>query len=1138
MKKVYVSILSILMLFLLLGSALATDGDSSPDSLIIFSDDQEYNKEKATNDVMIDRISDLLLMEKYSATTWKEASVSEREDMLKGFHEELNRVFGTDTEITIEKTSDDVADYGSYRYKFMYFFEVDEMTVNSISIADDNSWAEIIKTVIHEMRHAYQYYVINDPDAYFVNEEEWKDWKWNTKPWNIKDPSAFWVSQEDYENQPIEKDAFDFEEIVYNQYLNKNREKVQEAYRVKITPKNLTPERIESNSITMSWDGIDYEELAVDFAYLIRGAGIVAWTKDTKYSFPGLTPNTIYSFEVAAVDLSDGTTSNWSSAVEVKTESDVASIPIKSPKNLRHSSTKSTSITMSWDKVDGVERYEIKGAGTTKEITGTISTFYGLTPNRSYSFEVAAKNAEGEISEWSAARRVSTLRAMIPPTGLGSTSTTKDTITMSWNKVEGATKYKIKGAGKEEETTDLSYEFTGLTANTTYSFEVAAINAANEMSDWSAAKSVTTRRALEPPTGVEANNIASTTVTMSWDNVPGAVRYLFMGFGTAGAVNNPQAFTGLTPNTTYTFKVGAENAAGETSDWSAEKSFTTLRAMIPPTGLDSTSTTKDTITMSWNKVEGATKYKIKGAGKEEETTDLSYEFTGLTANTTYSFEVAAINAANEMSDWSAAKSVTTRRALEPPTGVEANNIASTTVTMSWDDVPGAVRYLFMGFGTAGAVNNPQAFTGLTPNTTYTFKVGAENAAGETSDWSAEKSFTTLRAMIPPTGLDSTSTTKDTITMSWNKVEGATKYKIKGAGKEEETTDLSYEFTGLTANTTYSFEVAAINAANEMSDWSAAKSVTTRRALEPPTGVEANNIASTTVTMSWDDVPGAVRYLFMGFGTAGAVNNPQAFTGLTPNTTYTFKVGAENAAGETSDWSAEKSFTTLRAMIPPTGLGSTSTTKDTITMSWNKVEGATKYKIKGAGKEEETTDLSYEFTGLTANTTYSFEVAAINAANEMSDWSAAKSVTTRRALEPPTGVEANNIASTTVTMSWDDVPGAVRYLFMGFGTAGAVNNPQAFTGLTPNTTYTFKVGAENAAGETSDWSAEKSFTTLRAMIPPTGLDSTSTTKDTITMSWNKVEGATKYKIKVCGQGRRDDGSILRVYRADGEHNVQL
>ena len=189
----------------------------------------------------------------------------------------------------------------------------------------------------------------------------------------------------------------------------------------------------------------------------------------------------------------------------------------------------------------------------------------------------------------------------------------------------------------------------------------------------------------------------------------------------------------------------------------------------------------------------------------------------------------------------------------------------------------------------------------------------------------------------------------------------------------------------------------------MSDWSAAKSVTTRRALEPPTGVEANNIASTTVTMSWDDVPGAVRYLFMGFGTAGAVNNPQAFTGLTPNTTYTFKVGAENAAGETSDWSAEKSFTTLRAMIPPTGV-----------------------------KEGHTT-------------------------------------------------------STTTNISWNDVPGAVRYLFMGFGTAGVVNNPQSFTGLSPNTTYTFKVGAENAAGETSDWSSTISIRT--GPPAPTGLNVT-------------------------------------------------
>lgn len=82
---------------------------------------------------------------------------------------------------------------------------------NKIQIALDKLNGEygydLIKTVIHELRHAYQHAAINNPNLYIVSQETIAAWQENLLPGNV-------ISGKDdfygYITQPIEWDTHNF----------------------------------------------------------------------------------------------------------------------------------------------------------------------------------------------------------------------------------------------------------------------------------------------------------------------------------------------------------------------------------------------------------------------------------------------------------------------------------------------------------------------------------------------------------------------------------------------------------------------------------------------------------------------------------------------------------------------------------------------------------------------------------------------------------------------------------------------------------------------------------------------------------------------------------------------------------------
>ena len=540
---------------------------------------------------------------------------------------------------------------------------------------------------------------------------------------------------------------------------------------------------------------------------------------------------------------------------------------------------------------------------------------------------------------------------------------------------------------------------TGLTQNASYIFRVQAVNAVGNgaWSDPSAAVQATGRPAA--PSGLSVSGVAATTVDLSWtapnDGGSPLLRYAVRASTDGGTtwltpysytpVGSPPAttltWTGLSPNTTYTFQVIAQNAVGW-SGWSAKSApATTASASVPTEPLDVVGVPSGgSVALSWSAPLGDGGASITGYGVDYSTdggttwtpaiaasagpATTSYNVTGLVNGTAYVFRVAAANA-NGTGPWSATSPAYTPNPTRPaaPSGLSVSGVAATTVDLSWtapnDGGSPLLRYAVRASTDGGTtwltpysytpVGSPPAttltWTGLSPNTTYTFQVIAQNAVGW-SGWSAKSApATTASASVPTEPLDVVGVPSGgSVALSWSAPLGDGGASITGYGVDYSTdggttwtpaiaasagpATTSYNVTGLVNGTAYVFRVAAANA-NGTGPWSATSPAYTPNPTRPaaPSGLSVSGVAATTVDLSWtapnDGGSPLLRYAVRASTDGGTtwltpysytpVGSPPAttltWTGLSPNTTYTFQVIAQNAVGW-SGWSAKSAPVTL------------------------------------------------------------------------------------------------------------------------------------------------------------------------------------------------------------------------------------
>src|SRR5205807_6839197 len=232
-----------------------------------------------------------------------------------------------------------------------------------------------------------------------------------------------------------------------------------------------------------------------------------------------------------------------------------------------------------------VERCQGAGCTTFAQVSAPTATSFndtGLAAGTSYSYQVRATDAAGNLSAYSSVASATTqtpdTTAPTAPTGLSATAASSAQINLAWTASTdnvGVTGYRVErcqGAGcttfaQVSAPTATSFNDTGLAAGTSYSYQVRATDAAGNLSAYSSVASATTQTpdttAPTAPTGLSATAASSAQINLAWtastDNVgvtgyrvercqgTGCTTFAQIAAPTTTSFNN----TGLTAGTSY-----------------------------------------------------------------------------------------------------------------------------------------------------------------------------------------------------------------------------------------------------------------------------------------------------------------------------------------------------------------------------------------------------------------------------------------------------------------------------------------------------------------------------------------------------------------------------------------------------------
>ncbi|WP_421918755.1 fibronectin type III domain-containing protein [Marinifilum sp.] len=445
-----------------------------------------------------------------------------------------------------------------------------------------------------------------------------------------------------------------------------------------------------------------------------------------------------------------------------------------------------------------------------------------------------------------------------------------------------------------------------------------------------------------------------------------------------------------------------------------------------PSGLTATNITQTSFTIEWNTVSGATSYDLQiraqgGSWQSFNTSANSYDYSGATTETTYEFRVRANNDTGS-SGYSAVANVTTKAAPtapDTPVNLAASAITYNSMTISWDatentdDYDLQVRPQGGSWTTINQIETSYAYNSLTAETIYEFRIRANNEIGS-SDYSAINSATTLEAPTAPetpVNLAASAITYNSMTISWDASANTEDYDLQvrtqaGAWTTINQSETSYNYTGLSGETTYEFRVRANNTIGS----SAYSTIVSATTLDAPTvpvtpqNVLASNITYNSFTIHWDPITNANNYdveIRMTGGSRNSFNttdNSYNYTTAEASTGYEYRVRGNNEVGA-GEFSSIGNLTTQAIPVPdiPTGIIASDITSSSFTLSWDAMQFADNYDVQireqgGAWESYSTSSSSFEYTSAIAETSYEYQVRATNSSGD-SNYSSIQSLTT-------------------------------------------------------------------------------------------------------------------------------------------------
>jgi fibronectin type 3 domain-containing protein len=251
----------------------------------------------------------------------------------------------------------------------------------------------------------------------------------------------------------------------------------------------------------------------------------------------------------------------------------------------------------------------------------------------------------------------------------------------------------------------------------------------------------------------------------------------------------------------------------------------------------------------------------------------------------------------------------------------------------------------------------------------------------------------------PTGVTATAVSSSSIRISWNAVSGADEYNVYRSTSSSGTysyrgytRSTSYTDSGLSSGTTYYYRVTAENDNGESAQSSSVSATTSSSSSgskpSAPTGVTATAQSSSSIRITWNSVSGASRYIIYRSSTAsGSYSNvgyisSTSFTntGLSADTTYYYRVSAENNNGE----SAQSSTVYAKTSTASGGSG------DALTPENLGANGGVDWKNDAAGVEMQFDKIGSDLSCVIFSGTTEYAQGSVTISNNKMTWADGKS----------------------------------------------------------------------------------------------------------------------------------------------------
>lgn len=781
--------------------------------------------------------------------------------------------------------------------------------------------------------------------------------------------------------------------------------------------------------------------------------------------------------------------------------------------------TKSTAVTLSWYPNGACEKYTVykRKKGATSWSGKSFKTYASsagegirsctdtsVTPGNTYEYTVRGcyydKNGKAVYLKYNKTGKSINVETDAPKL-LSATSADYDTINVKWQDVKGATGYKVyrKKAGEKD------FTALGVVKGTTYKDNSAQVGQeyyytvrayVGETSNLGSFDKNGIKGVALPkkPTLKTAESVDFNAIKVTWKKVDGASGYYVYRkadgekyFKQIAEVNGNKTFTSTDLSATigvkyqYTVRAYRNRNGKPYAGLYDSKGVTATACTKAPTIKSGVSTVSDKLKLTWSKVNGATGYNVYRKLENDKNYKLIKTING--------------NGNVELTD----------------SGLKCG-----------------VKYYYRvnGFRTVDSKN----YEGL-----------------------GSKDYLGLTTPAQPALKSAKSLGYNTISIEWTKVEGATGYDIyrkttgtySKIGTVDKQSTVTFKDEKAVTGVRYQYTVRAFYNKNGI------KRVSTYENYIHGTAYPSNpNLTSVTsveynaIELKWDKVDGANGYKiyrklpsdknYKELITLYGQTDKYTDQTVTCGTTYQYIIKSFRYENGKTYTSGNNSAVSCKAVPPVVKVKVASTGYNSLNVSWEKVNGATGYRIyfkKDNAKNwttlatfENGSLTSCEHRKLTTGVNYTYTVRAYYKDGNKTIWGGFNQtgVTKKPVTSAPKLVSVTSSTATNVTVKWETVSGANGYKVMRkadgsktWSTIGTTNSKKlSYTDkkVSCGVKYHYTVRAYRNVSKKPVLGSYNSNGLEIMTIPDRPVVSVSSANyNKLNVSWSRSNGATGYKV---------------------------